>query len=126
VSHPPNKEKPRRKTLQVNLRGNTNMQRDDTAASSKREEISFEDLSEMTLALFEEWHDAEREAREPQVSEALRRFLLNNPMSQSRARLVCAIALYQSAFVSAESKAQLLEADTDFRQGLNENVEPRN
>jgi hypothetical protein len=102
------------------------MQRDDTAASSKRQEISFEDLSVMTLALFEEWYDAEKEGREPQVSEALRRFRLSNPMSQSMARLVCAIALYQSAFVSDKSKAQLLEMDTELRQWLQENPEPSN
>jgi hypothetical protein len=99
------------------------MQRDDTAASFKRQEISFEDVSVMTLALFEEWFDSEKEGREPQVSEALRRFLLSNPMSQSRARLVCAITLYQSAFVSATSKAQLLEADTELRKWLEENVD---
>ena len=96
------------------------MQRDDTAASFKRQEISFEDVSVMTLALFEEWYDAERAGREPQVSEALRRFLLSNPMSQSRARLVCAIALYQSAFVSEEKKAQLLEVDAELQQWLKE------
>jgi hypothetical protein len=99
------------------------MQRDDTAAFSKRQEISFENLSAMTLSLFEEWYDAEKEGREPQVSEALRRFRLSNPMSQSTARLVCAIALYQSAFVSVKSKAKLLEVDAELRQRLEENPE---
>jgi hypothetical protein len=102
------------------------MQHDDTAASSKRQEISFEDLSVMTLALFEERFDAEKEGREPQVSEALRRFLLSNPMSQSRARLVCAITLYQSSLVSDKRKGQLLEADTELRQWLEENEGPHN
>jgi hypothetical protein len=99
------------------------MQRDDTASSSNRQEISFEDVAEMTLLLLEEHYDAEKDGREPHVNEALRRFLLGNPMSQSTARLLCAIALYRSAFVSAEKKAQLLEMDTELRAWLEENPE---
>jgi hypothetical protein len=97
------------------------MHRDDTASSSDRQAISFEGVSLMMLALFEEWYDAENEGREPQVSEVLRRFLLSHPMSPTTARLLCAIALYQSAFVSAESKAQLRGCDDELRQWLEEN-----
>jgi hypothetical protein len=88
--------------------------------ASQRQQIFYEDMLLVNLAIREEWLVSEKEGRQPEAGEVLRRFLLINPnrLNWPTARLLCAIGLQLSNLVSDESKARLREIDPELCEWL--------